>query len=119
TVLLVEDEQAVREVAAAQLASLGYRVLACASAAEALAVAAGHDGPLHLLFTDVVMPSMNGRELADRLTQARRGLRVLYTSGYGGEVIARHGVIAEGAVLLQKPYSLPELARQVRRVLAG
>ena len=119
TVLLVEDEQAVREVTAEQLESLGYRVLACGSATEGLAIAAGHEGPLHLLLTDVVLPSMDGCELAARLTQARRGLRVLYTSGYGGDVIARHGVLAQGAVLLEKPYSLLELARHVRRALAA
>ncbi len=117
--LLVEDEAAVRQVTAEQLESLGYRVLACGSAPEALAVAAGHDGPLHLLFTDVVLPSMDGRELAARLTQARRGLRVLYTSGYGGDVVARHGVLGPDAVLLQKPYSLLELARHLRSALAA
>ena len=117
TVLLVEDEEAVREVAAQQLESLGYRVLACASPREALTVAAGHAGPLHLLFTDVIMPGMNGRELASRLCETRRELRVLYTTGYGEDVISRHGVLEEGVLLLEKPYSLPVLARQVRRAL--
>ena len=119
TVLLVEDEQAVREVTAEQLESLGYRVLACASGLEALTVAAGHEGPLHLLLSDVVMPGMNGRQLATRLLEARNGLRVLYTSGYGEDVIARHGVLEEGVFLLEKPYSLLALARQVRRALAA
>ena len=119
TVLLVEDEEAVREVAARQLESLGYRVFACASAREALTVAAGHLGPLDLLFTDVVMPEMNGRDLANRLSATRRDLRVLYTTGYGEDVIARHGVLEEGVLLLEKPYSLPALARQVRRALAA
>jgi two-component system, cell cycle sensor histidine kinase and response regulator CckA len=117
TVLLVEDEEAVREVAARQLESLGYRVFACASAREALAVAAGHPGALDLLFTDVVMPGMNGRELAARLSETRRHLRVLYTTGYGEDVIARHGVLEEGVLILEKPYSLSDLARQVRRAL--
>jgi PAS domain S-box-containing protein len=119
TVLLVEDEPTVREVAAEQLESLGYRVLVCASPHEALTVGAGHDGPLHLLLTDVVMPEMNGRELATRLLESRTGLRVLYTSGYGEDVIARHGVVEERVLLLQKPYSLQTLARQVRRALAA
>jgi two-component system cell cycle sensor histidine kinase/response regulator CckA len=118
TVLLVEDEEAVREVASRQLESLGYRVFACASAREALAVAGGHAGPLDLLFTDVVMPGMNGRELASRLAETRRDLRVLYTTGYGEDVISRHGVLEEGVLLVEKPYSLPALARQVRRALA-
>jgi FixJ family two-component response regulator len=81
-------------------------------------VAGGHDGPLHLLLTDVVMPEMNGRDLAIRLTESRNGLRVLYTSGYGEDVIARHGVVQGGVLLLQKPYSLITLAEQVRRALA-
>ena len=119
TVLLVEDEQAVREVTAEQLASLGYRVLACAGAHEALAVAAGHEGSLHLLLTDVVMPGMNGRELAVRLLEARKGLRVLYTSGYGDDVVSRQGMVAEGVLLLEKPYSLLALAQHVRRALAA
>jgi two-component system, cell cycle sensor histidine kinase and response regulator CckA len=119
TVLLVEDEEAVREVATRQLEALGYRVFACANAREALAVAAGHPGALDLLFTDVVMPGMNGRELATRLSETRRDLRVLYTTGYGEDVIARHGVLEEGVLLLEKPYSLPDLARQVRRALTA
>jgi two-component system cell cycle sensor histidine kinase/response regulator CckA len=118
TVLLVEDEAAVREVARAQLEALGYRVLACASAEEALAVAAGHCGPLHLLLTDVVMPGMNGRDLAQRLRTARPGVKVLFSSGYGEDVVARHGVLEAGVFLLEKPYSLPTLARQVRQALA-
>jgi signal transduction histidine kinase len=118
TVLLVEDEPAVRMVIAEQLESLGYRVLACGGGQEALTVAAGHEGPLHLLLTDVVMPDMDGRELATRLLETRTGLRVLYSSGYGEDVIARHGVVEEGVFLLQKPYSLRTLAQQVRRALA-
>ena len=119
TVLLVEDEAAVREVTREQLESLGYRVLSCADAAEALAACAGRADPLHLLLTDVVMPGMNGRELAERLTQGRPGLRVLYTSGYGEDVIARHGVLEPGVLLLQKPYPLTKLAGLVRTALAG
>ncbi|MCG6927162.1 MAG: PAS domain S-box protein [Acidobacteria bacterium] len=117
TVLLVEDDPAVREVTGEQLESLGYRVLTCAGPHEALTVAAGHDGPLHLLLTDVVMPEMDGRELAIRLTESRKGLRVLYASGYGEDVIARHGVVEGGVLLLQKPYSLEALAQKVRRAL--
>jgi two-component system cell cycle sensor histidine kinase/response regulator CckA len=118
TVLLVEDDPTVREVTAEQLESLGYRVLVCSGAHEALTVAAGHDGPLHLLLTDVVMPEMNGRELATRLTERRNGLRVLYTSGYGEDVIARHGVGRGGVHFLRKPYSLEALGEHVRRALA-
>ncbi len=117
TVLLVEDEPAVRDVTRAQLESLGYRVLSCANAAEALVVAAGQVEPLHLLLTDVVMPGMNGRELAARLAEGRKDLRVLFTSGYGEEVISRHGVLEPGVLLLQKPFALPKLARLVRDAL--
>jgi two-component system, cell cycle sensor histidine kinase and response regulator CckA len=119
TVLLVEDEAAVRDVTREQLESLGYRVIACADAAEALAASARHREPLHLLLTDVVMPGMNGRELAARLRLTRPGLRVLFASGYGEDVIARHGVLEPGVLLLQKPYALPRLAGLVRTALAG
>jgi PAS domain S-box-containing protein len=117
SVLLVEDEAAVREVTQAQLESLGYSVTACASANEALTLAAGHDRPLHLLLTDVVMPGMNGRELAARLAATRPGLRVLFASGYGEDVIARHGVVEPGVLLLKKPFSVACLARLVREAL--
>ncbi len=119
TVLLVEDEAAVRDVTREQLESLGYRVIACADAAEALAASARHREALHLLLTDVVMPGMNGRELAARLRITRPGLRVLFTSGYGEDVIARHGVLEPGVLLLQKPYALPRLAGLVRTALAS
>ena len=119
TVLLVEDEAAVRDVTRAQLESLGYRVLACANAAEALVVAAGQVEPLHLLLTDVVMPGMNGRDLAARLAQGRAGLRVLFTSGYGEDVVSRHGILEPGVLLLQKPYALAQLASVVREALSA
>jgi CheY-like chemotaxis protein len=119
TVLLVEDEAAVREVTCEQLESLGYRVIACADAKEALAASARHREPLHLLLTDVVMPGMNGRELAARLRLTRPGLRVLFASGYGEDVIARHGVLEPGVLLLQKPYALARLASLVRTALAS
>jgi two-component system cell cycle sensor histidine kinase/response regulator CckA len=109
----------VREVATAQLESLGYHVLPCASAEEALTAAARHSGPLHLLLTDVVMPGMNGRELSARLCAVRPQVKVLFTSGYGGDVVARCGVLEDGVVLLEKPYSLSTLAGHVRRALAG
>jgi len=117
TVLLVEDEASVRDVTRAQLESLGYRVFACANAAEALAAADARSEPVDLLLTDVVMPGMNGRELAERLLGRRPDLRVLFTSGYGEDVIARHGVLEPGVLLLQKPYGLSRLANRVRDAL--
>jgi CheY-like chemotaxis protein len=117
TILLVEDEQVVREVTADQLGSLGYRVLPCASGEQALTIAAGHSGVLHLLVTDVVMSGMSGPELAGRLGAARPGLRVVFTTGYGREAAARHGLRNNDRPLVEKPYSLASLARVVRGAL--
>ncbi len=116
TILLVEDEAAVREVTASELESLGYRVIRCEGGEQALSAAA-HSAGLDLLLTDVVMPGMDGRELCARMTAARPGLRVLFTSGYGEEVIARHGVLHDGARLIEKPYSRQALAAAVRAAL--
>jgi two-component system, cell cycle sensor histidine kinase and response regulator CckA len=117
TILLVEDEPAVREVAAEQLESLGYRVIVCSGAGEAEAAAARQEGTIHLLMTDVIMPGMNGRELARRIGVLRPGLRVLYTSGYGDEVISRHGVLERGVQFLPKPYTSDALSRSVREAM--
>jgi len=117
TVLLVEDEAIVREVASEQLESLGYRVLPCANGDAALSTAGRHEGPIHAVVTDVVMPGMNGREVAKRLEGLRPGIRVLFTSGYGEHVIAEHGVVNPGVAFLEKPYTLPELARKMYALL--
>jgi two-component system cell cycle sensor histidine kinase/response regulator CckA len=117
TVILVEDEPAVREVAQEQLATLGYQVLSCADGEQALSVARDHEGPIQVLLTDVVMAGMNGREVAHRLRELRPGLRVLFMSGYGENVISRHGVLEPGVHFLEKPYSLATLSRRLREVL--
>src|SRR5207245_9996486 len=91
TVLLAEDEELVRVLARKVLEQAGYRVLVAAGGAEALALAVRHDGPIHRLLTDVVMPEMSGRELMRRLIERRPEVRVLYMSGYGGAGIARAG----------------------------
>jgi two-component system, cell cycle sensor histidine kinase and response regulator CckA len=117
TVLLVEDEPLVRDLARRALTSSGYLVVACADGQEAMSVAARHDGPIDLLLTDVVMPGMNGRELAERLTAERPGTKVLFTSGHTGDVIFRHGVVEEGLDFLAKPYTLHALAEKVRSIL--
>jgi signal transduction histidine kinase/CheY-like chemotaxis protein len=117
TILLVEDEEAVRTLAAALLRRFGYDVLEGAGGPEALDLAAGHGGPIHLLVTDVVMPGMNGRQLAERLRASNPALRVLYMSGYTDNAIVHHGVIDRGVSFLQKPFTPESLARKVRETL--
>jgi PAS domain S-box-containing protein len=116
-VLLVEDEAALLRSVGAMLRKLGYRVLAARGGAEALRLAGEHQGRLSLLLTDVVMPGMNGRELARELARAHPGLRVLFMSGYPAEVISSHGILDEGLSFLQKPFSPEELSAKVRSVL--
>ena len=118
TVLVVEYEEGVRGLTSHLLRQGGYEVLAAATAADALEVAAAHRGPLHLLVTDVTMPQMSGGELARRLARVRPGVRVLYVSGYADDT-APHGVPREAANILLKPFTPPALARKVREVLDG
>jgi len=117
TLLLVEDEAAILRVATAMLEELGYRVLAAATPAEALRHAELHAATIRLLITDVVMPEMSGRDLAQTLTALNPHLQVLFTSGYTGDVIAHRGVLDKGVHFLQKPFSIEELASKVRHVL--
>src|SRR5213083_453669 len=119
TVLLAEDEPAVRAIARQALERQGYTVLAAPSGADALALAAQHGATIHLLLTDVVMPGMSGRDLADRLTAQRPGIRVLYISGYTDNAIVRHGMLEPGLAYLQKPFRPDALVRKVREVLDG
>src|SRR6266705_363789 len=119
TVLLAEDEQLVRVLARKVLEQAGYTVLVAAGGAEALEIARRHDGPIHLLLTDVVMPEMSGRELMHRITQVRPDTRVLYMSGYADEAIAHHGVLDPGTAFMQKPFTPGTLATKVRAVLDG
>jgi len=118
TVLLVEDEAAVLALGKEMLESLGYHVLTALTPNEALRLVESSSRDIHLLVTDVVMPGMNGRELATRLQAFRPGLRCLYVSGYTADVIASHGVVDPGLTFLQKPFSMTELARRVRDALA-
>jgi len=119
TVLLVEDAAAVRSVIHEALARQGYTVLEAPNGGEALAIAARHPGPIHLLLTDVVMPGLSGRQLADQLARVRPDTKVLYTSGYTNDAVVRHGVLESGIAYLQKPFTLDGLARKVREVLDG
>ena len=119
TVLLVEDAEPLRKLANMFLRDSGYNVLTAADGGEALEVARSHAGPIHLLLTDVVMPGINGRVLAERLAPQQRGMKVLYMSGYTDSFIAGHGVLEAGTHLLHKPFTQDVLARKVREVLDG
>ena len=117
TVLLAEDDSAVRDVASEILAQKGYRVLRAPDGQSALEIARSHAGEIRLLVTDIVMPGMTGRELAIALAAERPGVRVLYMSGYTDDAVVRHGVLVEGTPYLQKPFSPDALARKVREIL--
>jgi len=117
TVLLVEDDPSVRALARMGLEAFGYRVLEAENADQALRIADGHAEPIHLLLTDVVLPGMEGRELAERLCIRRPGLQVLYMSGYTDDAVVRQGLLQEEVAFLQKPYTPATLAARVREVL--
>jgi PAS domain S-box-containing protein len=117
TVLLVEDARRVREVVREILEMSGYEVLEARQGAEALEISGRHPGPVHLMVTDVVMPEMSGRELAQRLARLRPDMRVLYMSGYTDDAIVRHGVLDEGMAFIAKPFTPNALAAKVRAVL--
>jgi two-component system cell cycle sensor histidine kinase/response regulator CckA len=117
TILVVEDEAAVLALGRRALEAQGYVVLAASDGTDALRVVERHGGKIHLLLTDVVMPGMSGRELADKLASRRPGIRVLYMSGYPGDAVVQHGTLPAGSAFLQKPFSPDGLARKVRDVL--
>lgn len=117
TVLLVEDDDSVREMVAMVLDRLGYRVLSADNGAQALALAEEYKNNIDLLMTDVVMPGMNGREIAEQLVKTHPETKVLYTSGYTEDVIVHHGIVDEGLNFIGKPYVLDALARKLRQVL--
>lgn len=119
TILIVEDEPGVLEVATETLRQYGYKVLAASSPAEALQIAQSLSEPIHLLVTDVVMPIMSGRELAEYLVRLYPQMHVLYVSGYTENTIVHHGVLDAGVHFLPKPYTPSQLAQKVRQVLDG
>jgi PAS domain S-box-containing protein len=119
TLLLVEDEEAIRDVTERILTRAGYRVIAATGGLDAVALAGGHDGEIQLLITDVVMPAMPGPEVAERVCRIRPGVEVLYMSGYARSVLASRGKLAPDANLIEKPFSAAALVEKVGQLLSG
>jgi len=117
TVLVVEDQEEVRELTKRVLVARGYAVLAAANGAEALEIVDRHPTRIHLMITDVVMPGMNGREVAELACAKRSDLKVLFVSGYTGEAVLQHRLLEPGVAFLQKPFTPDVLARKTREVL--
>jgi CheY-like chemotaxis protein len=117
TVLLVEDEEMVLKLGRAMLENLGYSVITAGTPSEALRQATNHPGRIHLLITDVVLPEMNGRDLAKSIRAVKPGLKCLFTSGYTADIIDHRSVQDEEAGFLQKPFSMRDLASKVREAL--
>jgi two-component system, cell cycle sensor histidine kinase and response regulator CckA len=117
TILLVEDDDMIRHLVQKVLKANGYTVLAAGNGADAERMASAHDGPIHLLMTDVVLPGLNGRQVAERLGAQRPDMRVLFLSGYTDDAIVHHGVLEAGVAFLQKPFPPGVLVRKVREVL--
>ncbi|MCG6538332.1 MAG: response regulator, partial [Syntrophales bacterium LBB04] len=117
TILLAEDESAMLELATMLLQKQGYTVLAARTPGEAISLARKHVGEIHLLVTDVVMPEMNGRDLANNLLSLYPNVKRLFMSGYPANIIAHQGALDEGVHFIQKPFSRQELATKVREAL--
>ncbi|NCC95138.1 MAG: response regulator, partial [Opitutae bacterium] len=117
TILLVEDDPAILAISRTMLERLAYRVVGARSPDAALQLARDHAGPIHLLMTDVVMPGMNGHDLAARLLDPHPHIKRLYMSGYTADVIAHHGILDDGIHFIQKPFTLAELEAKVRETL--
>lgn len=119
TVLLVEDDQAILELAKTMLENYRYQVLSAASSSEAIRLARQKEDSIDLMVTDVVMPAMNGRDLAGIIQVLQPQMKLLYMSGYTADVIAHHGVLNEGVHFIQKPFSAAEFLTKVQQSLRG
>jgi nitrogen-specific signal transduction histidine kinase len=117
TILLVEDEAAILHIATKMLKKLGYTVLATNSPAQALNIAQEHPGSIHLLLTDVIMPEMNGRDLAEEIFLLHPEIKSLFMSGYTADMIAHHGVLEDGVNFIQKPFTRKKLGHKLREIL--
>jgi CheY-like chemotaxis protein len=117
TILLVEDEPAILEMTEMILTELGYTVLKAGTPSAAIRLANEHSGDIHLLMTDVIMPEMNGRELARNLLSSYPQISCLFMSGYTADIIAHHGVLEDGVHFIQKPFQVTVLADKLREVL--
>ncbi len=119
TILLVEDNNMVRDLTVESLENLGYQILAAASAEAALDMAKAHRGRIHLLLTDVILPGINGRTLSEEVAATRPDTPVLFTSGYTGDLIDHHGILDPGIAFIEKPYTILALSRKIRETLLG
>jgi two-component system cell cycle sensor histidine kinase/response regulator CckA len=119
TILLVEDEEGIRGLVRGCLQARGYKVLEAPAGDTAIKVASQYRGVIDLLLTDVIMPGMNGRELAGFLSESRPEIKILYTSGYTDDRLSSHGVLEPGVALLMKPFTIEALFVAVRNVLDG
>jgi CheY-like chemotaxis protein len=117
TVLIVEDERALRELVAEVLAAAGYTVLEAQTGTEAILISKGHAGPIHVLLTDLVMPEMSGRDLAEKIGLSRPSMKVLYMSGYTDDAVLRHGTLESDHAFIQKPFTEDGVLGKLRQVL--
>jgi CheY-like chemotaxis protein len=117
TILVVEDDEEVRKITGRILRMQGYRVLEASNGGDVFSVCDQHEGPFHLMITDVVMPEMKGPELAKRLSSSYPEMKVIYMSGYVEDVLSRQGILEKGMEYIQKPFTVNELARKAREVL--
>jgi CheY-like chemotaxis protein len=119
TILLVEDERALLQIVRETLESLGYTVLAASSPGDAILLCEAYPGEIHLLLTDVVMPTMNGKELKESLERIKPGLRTLFMSGYTANTVTHCGIVDADLFFIQKPFTREELAARIREALEG